>query len=170
MKKRKKISFLNNEKGQATLEAIPLLFIFVIFIGYALGAFGIVHTGILHSIAARTYAFETFRHRANVTWFRSNKDDAHHFDSNFPTDQKFNYRLHSIKHERGNDAGSGYGVATERPMSFGFGSNQEVGRNENTHNNLVMNIQSGQRERRAAVNPVWIRAQYGICINANCGQ
>ena len=159
---KEKNSLLKDEKGQATLETIPLLLIFVIFVGYGLGAFGVIHTGILHNIAARTYALETFHHRANLTWFRQNRSvDRTHY-------ALLGYRLHAIGHE--SDTTDAYGIATERPMSFGFGDNQEFGRNETTHNNLVLDIISGERQQRASVNPVWIRVQYGICINASCGR
>ena len=56
--------------GTALLETIPLLVIFVILLGFAMGLFGIVHTAVLHSIAARTYSFESFRNRTNLQYFR----------------------------------------------------------------------------------------------------
>lgn len=59
----------NNQKGLATIEALPLVVVFVVLITYGLGLFGFVHTAILHSIGARTYAFETFRNRTNVSFF-----------------------------------------------------------------------------------------------------
>ena len=40
--------------------------IFVMLMSFGMGLFGVVHTAILHSIAARTYSFETFRQRTNL--------------------------------------------------------------------------------------------------------
>src|ERR1700752_1592500 len=61
---------INNDSGMATLEAIPLIIVFLVLLAFSFGSFGIIHTGILNSIASRTYAFETFRHRANLIYFR----------------------------------------------------------------------------------------------------
>lgn len=52
-------SSINNEKGMAVLEMIPILVVFVLFINFSLGFFGAIHSGILNSIASRNYAFET---------------------------------------------------------------------------------------------------------------
>ena len=150
-----------SESGQACFEVIPLLTIFVLFIGYGMGAFGIVHTGILHNIASRTYAFETFRHRANLTYFRENRiaPGPEHY-------QEYGVRLHAVKHETSE---GNYVFVTERPISFGF-DNGVVGRTPQVHTQNVDSIQPGVRAQgSAAVNPAWIKVQYGICINAGCG-
>lgn len=156
-----KKQFKDSERGQATFEVVPLLMIFVMFLGYGMGAFGIVHTGILHNIAARVYAFETFRHRPSLVYFRENRispGPEHYRD--------FGLRLHAVKHE--NSEGQ-YVFATERPISFGF-DNEIAGRTNQTHSQNVNEIQPGRRApANASVNPAWIRVQYGICINASCG-
>ncbi len=54
----------------ATIEMLPMMFIFIFLFSYTLGAFGIIHTGIKNSISARAYAFETFRNRSNLVYFR----------------------------------------------------------------------------------------------------
>lgn len=151
---------IKDERGLATIETIPLLLIFVVFMGYGLGAFGIIHTGILHNIASRTYAFETFRHRPNVVYFRENRTESfHHYAAE-------EMRMHAVKHE--SDSGE-YIPATERPINFGF-ANEPIGRTGDTHNRTVAAISFGTRTREdAAVNPAWIKVQYGICTNSNCG-
>lgn len=158
----KKKSMIQSEKGQATFEVVPLLAIFVLFIGYGMGAFGIVHTGILHNIAARTYAFETFRHRTNLAYFRENRispGPEHYRD--------FGIRIHAIKHESSD--GGEYVYATERQISFGF-PNEIVGRSPRTHEDSTREIRPGQRATgNVSVNPAWVKVQYGICINATCG-
>lgn len=155
--------FKESEKGMATVEALPLLIVFFIFTGYGIGMFGVVHTGILHSIAARTYAFETFRHRTNLNYFRENKLEAtrpEHYAS-------LGVRLHGVQHE---SARGQYAFATERPIAFGY-SKEVLGRDVSTHERLMGEIRPGERAPSStSVNPVWIKVQYGICINSQCGQ
>lgn len=150
------------QRGIATLEAVSLLFIFLIFMGYTAGMFGIVHTGILHSIAARTYAFETFRHRNNVQYFRENKlasTELEHYRS-------FGFRVHGIENE--GRTSEQYIHATERPLNLNFG-NEIQGRDQLTHSRTGQ-VASQRRNSAVSVNPVWIKIQYGICIQASCGE
>src|SRR5580698_8297875 len=65
-----KTSRLRNQNGMAMIEAVPLIVIFVMLLSFGMGFFGIVHTAILNSIAARAYAFETFRDRTNLNYYR----------------------------------------------------------------------------------------------------
>ncbi len=159
----KKHSLLNSEKGMATIETIPLLIIFVMFVAYAVGAFGIIHTGILHSIAARTYAFETFRHRANLVYFR---------DRVTGTGPKGEYylggtRVHGIQSETADDSVA-YIVASERSISKGPMELGIENREEGFHSSISSIAGLGQRVGRG-VHPAWIRVQYGICLNTQCG-
>lgn len=159
---------IKNERGLATFEAVPMLMIFVIFIFYVLGAFGIVHTGILHNIAARTYAFETFRHRAQVIYFRENLLADTKLE-HYLGPQSRGQRRHAIKNEF--TQSREYVVATERPISMldSIGP-EEVGRNEQTHAQSTALIEPGERAPASSgVNPAWIKVQYGICVNALCG-
>jgi hypothetical protein len=159
--KRQNRNILKNEDGTATVETIPLMFIFVALLSYVVGVFGVVHTGILNSIAARTYAFETFRNRANVTYFRDNvAGPLEHF-------QKIGDRIHAINSEKGN--GELTFFATERPIRMGMGSLNVVGRDEAVHMEKVPLIAPGRRNNNVEVSPVWVITQYGICINVQCG-
>src|SRR5262245_47185112 len=77
------IDGLKSERGMATLETLPLLFIFLYLFAYTLGSFGSIHSAIKYSIGARTYAFETFRNRTNLTYFRDRASDVrNHFRKN----------------------------------------------------------------------------------------
>lgn len=157
---------IRNEKGMATIEIIPLLILFVLLISYTMGAFGIVHTGIKNSIASRNYAFETFRNRSNLTYFRDEKGRAEkHFAIN-------GNRTHGIMSEEIN--GEDKYVATERPLRVGLPMeplNARGGNSVDIHNNLIFSgaIVTGKRNTRLEVNPVWLLTQYGICINVACG-
>ena len=158
-------SIIASEKGTATVETVPLLFIFVALLSYTLGAFGIIHTGILNSIAARTYAFETFRNRANVTYFRDSPGttDLIHY-------KNIGSRIHGIATEKpySTSGGKAEFFATERPIRIGVGGLNPVGRDKTTHMEKVPGIALNTRNQ-IAVDPIWVITQYGICINSQCG-
>jgi hypothetical protein len=148
-----------NEKGMASLEAIALVTIFTVLLSYGLGMFGIIHSGILNSIAARTYAWETFAHRTNVTFFRDNRPGGNGNSEHY---LNFGFRAHGISSEKSTEE---EWVATERPLSIGQ-ENEPIGRNTATHKSLGGNI---TRRERGEVSPVWIKTIYGICMNSRCG-
>ena len=152
-------NILKNERGLAILETVPLLVIFVVLVSFGLGFFGIVHTAILHSIAARGYAFETFRQRTNLYYFREDGSGEER-PFNF---QRKGWRYHAIQHE--SDQRERF-VATTRPIALGR-SIAAADTNDDTHNQQIFQILP--RNERVAVNPAWIMVGYGICLNANCG-
>jgi len=154
-----KKSVLNNERGIALLETVPLIVLFVVLVSFGLGFFGIVHTAVLHSIGARTYAYETFRQRTNLYYFREDGSGRTR-PINFSKKQ---WRYHAVQHET--DPRERF-VATTRPISFGRGTDN-VEANLETHN--VQIFQLASRNERVAVNPAWIMVGYGICLNAQCG-
>ncbi len=165
-------SVIKNEKGLATVETIPLLAIFVILLAYSFGSFGIIHTGILNSIAARTYAFETMRGRTNVTYFRDNVRtgvaiEAAHFL------HKGN-RVHGIRQETrpGDGAQGDEGFyPTERPVRIGLGgiAGDASRTTASIHNDRVFTDVQEQVQTQIGVSPVWVMTQYGMCLNARCG-
>ncbi len=154
------------QSGWASVEAAALLIIFGVMLGYTFGAFGIVHTGIVNSIAARTYAFETFDNRSDLRYFRSNR-----FDANGDTSehyQNIGFRVHGIL--SGIDAdnpGDPEFIPTERWLTLKQEEDVEEGRNERNHARLEQDPPSGQERLQA--NPVWIKTTYGICIDFACG-
>jgi hypothetical protein len=162
--KSKEMARLKSEKGMASIEMLPLMLIFVILISYTLGAFGVVHTGILNSIGSRAYAFETFRNRANLTYFRDlpNTPEKLHY-------RQHGNRQHTVKSEAGGDGGNEF-YATERPIRIGMAS-QIVGRDSTSvhSQDVYEKVQSGKRNETAEVNPVWIKTVYGICLSNKCG-
>ena len=162
----KKLTILQDEKGLATVETIPLLVLFLVLLAYSFGSFGIIHTGILNSIAARTYAFETFRGRANVTYFRDNVLVIEHY-------ARHGNRIHGIKQElRPGDTDSASGFrSTERPVRMGLGAipGDASRTTASTHNEKVFTDVKEQIQTQIGVSPAWVMTQYGICINAACG-
>src|SRR5690606_25429703 len=90
---------LQNEKGMAILEIIPISIICVLLLSFSFGFFGVIHTGILNSIAARNYAFETFNHRTDLSYFRSNMKDFNSTELKLRYYVPWNFRTHSIASE-----------------------------------------------------------------------
>lgn len=153
---------IKSEEGMATIEALPLLILFVMLIAYMFGSFGIIHTGILHSIAARTYAFETFRHRSNLVYFREDATETFHF-------KNIGNRFHGIAPEGYRDPNDGF-LPTQRSISMVMTTEPVNEKNIRVHNDLSQQVKDGVRVREnVAVNPVWIKVQYGICMDARCG-
>lgn len=158
----KRSNILANQKGLATVEAIPLLIIFVLLTGFSLGMWGAVHSAILQSIAARTYAFETFRNRTNLTVFRENPINGQDVLSY----ANKGVRYHSVKSEQAQDSREGF-FATARDLAIGYPS-PSVQTLETVHMNKIYNIQP--RNQNVEVGPIWIMVGYGMCLDAQCGQ
>lgn len=152
---------LKNNKGFASIEATILLVLFTSLIYYTFGFFGVVHTGLLHNIHSRTYAFETFRHRANLMYFRSNRpqDPLHYYARTS--------RLHGVNTDTGGTLSQQ--IATERPISMGLAL-EEHGRQSSIHNrDIFARVPASGRNTNLSINPVWILTLYGICLNSQCG-
>ena len=157
-----------NQKGMAIIEMIPILVVVLLLVNFSIGFFGVIHTGILNSIAARNYAFETFRHRSNLTYFATNNADnasrAYNIDLQ---------RLHTTLSESSIGTGSqGNTPATSRTIDFfNYQTRQadETGTSKDYHSNQVNTVQDQVKFDGDGVNPVWIKTAYGICINDKCG-
>jgi len=161
----KKPRHLKNEKGFAVIESIMILFIFLIMFWYSIGFFGITHTAVLQSIASRNYAFEIFRHRSHLWYFRSNSDLALRYHQGYVN------RLHGTNNEIAATGTDKQQYATERRVAM-FKRNDEepLGRSQNDHAQATTSISSGTRNSTISTDPVWIRVQYGICLTAACGE
>jgi hypothetical protein len=161
---------LRNEKGMATIETIPLIMVFVFMLCYEFGVFGIIHTGIMQSISARAYAFETFKNRSSLVYFR---DDPGGSAVNFF--RLTGTRTHGIASEAKTDNDGGFdGIAAERPLRVGipFEPDQESRDDLERHNVKLFDqalVGPQKRNQKVEVNPVWIQVQYGMCLNTRCG-
>jgi hypothetical protein len=129
-----------------------------------MGYFGIVHTGIKNSISARAYAFETFRSRTNLVYFRDNST------ANAAVQySRVGNRTHGIVSEMRSDTDLRF-VATERPIRVGLPIAPDASRNDpSVHNYKIHTISPGKRNQLHSASPVWVTVQYGICLNAICG-
>ncbi len=149
----------------AMIEAIPLLIIFAVLLSFSLGLYGVVHTAILSSISARAYAFETFRSRTNLNYYR---EDGSALDGTvgplYLGVKEFRY--HAIQHE--SDTRPRF-IATTRPIAMGtFEPLQQTG--IDVHNQQVFQILDKVRNQQVNTNPVWVMVGYGICLKAGCGE
>lgn len=157
---------VKSSRGNAMIEVIPVLAIFILLVNFALGFFGLIHSGILNSIAARNYAFETFRNRPNLRYLRDVPGSATEF-----TYTRSGIRFHVVRNEVTNNEDKF--VATRRPIRFSEirGVDEELGAGE--HDTKVTTIAEGTRASdkgiEEGVNPAWVRTAYGICLNAGCG-
>ncbi len=155
---------LNNEKGIAMIEIIPIIAVFVLLLNFSIGFFGVIHSGILASIGARNYTFETFQFRSNLNYFRDNSTAVYF------TYYSIGYRFHANISENNTD---GFYFSSLRPIKFTDvkGVNDPAG-NAEEHRKLAA-IQEGKLASDVGVSegvsPVWIKTLYGICMTASCG-
>ncbi len=165
--KTKSSSRLRDERGSAMIETVPLLMIFIVLLGFGLGFFGVIQTAIMNSMAARTYAFETFRNRADLTIFRDTTDPG-----TTPYAYTWGSRFHAVS---GENTSIKHTYATARPILFGAfrsiasvptsGSQDPV----TLHNDTIYKKPIQVRYRNTGVSPAWVMVGYGICLDANCG-
>jgi hypothetical protein len=152
---------INNNQGMASMESVALLVIFAVFIGYGIGFFGVIHTGILNSVASRAYTFETLDNRTDVTYFRSNRFGSEALLDHYA---KYGYRAHGVRTEYAEPDSQAVWEVTERSISIGRPTAGRLG--DGDHDNLGSTIM-GPEQR--TVNPVWLKTVYGICLDVSCG-
>lgn len=163
---------LGNSRGNAMVEIVPILALFILIVNFSLGFFGLIHSGILNSIAARNYAFETFRNRTDLRYLRDASDSERGF-----TYAVTQLRFHTIKSEYSPDGRADSFYATRRPIKFSDINEvaEEKGLQEHSR---YSNIREGTRVSETkgqgggieeGANPAWVKSAYGICLEANCG-
>lgn len=180
-----KNKLIRNNRGMAVIEMIPIMVIIVILLNFTLGFFGAIHTGILQSIAARNYAFESFRHQPNLLYLRKPSSDP---KLKLETDDKSRgARIHSITGKIQTDP---TWVATSRDISF-FKDLESLNIGKNPISDLAeksgdTHVKSGSSkgilsEKNdyvgneavsngdvTSITAIWVRPVYGICFNAIC--
>ncbi len=124
---------------------------------YSIGFFGIIHSAIKNSIAARGLAFETFRNRANVTYWRDNRSDLiAHYKSK-------GYRNHLINSETAEGAAGAESVNYATARQIAYVRNPEFQRSNISGEGLPSGLETQE------ANSVFIKVKYGMCLNAACG-
>ncbi|MEQ1663887.1 MAG: hypothetical protein ABL927_00765 [Bdellovibrionales bacterium] len=155
---------LKNNRGNAMVETLPILIIFVALFTYSLGLFSVVHTGILNSMAARAYAFETFSNRSDVTIFRDRG-----VDDKFEEYRSYGSRVHTVNSElKMSDSNTLSQFATTRDIAFPRRGLASKGK-QSDHNSKIYELRSRNSKGGVEVSPAWIMVAYGMCIDANCG-
>jgi hypothetical protein len=152
-----------DDSGMAAIEIIPMIVIIMFLVVFSLGFFGVIHTGILNSVGARNYAFETFRHRADLRYIREKYAD--------PEVEYYQRgsRFHATVDVGSNIVTSNF-PATARRIDF-LKPGEVVGGTEARHNEVLRKADLNRRILSDAfgVNPVWIKVKYGICLDVSCG-
>ena len=159
-------SFCQNQKGFATIELVAFLILFVAMTGFLFGFWGVFHAATLNSIAARAYAYETFRHRTHLNYFR-----IEHPDSDYRHFYNIGFRRHHIVDGDGGSSGDDFYARFEfLSLNLGLGDADENEPDSNYRNEtLYQEIQTASRYSRQGVNPIWFKINYGICIHPGCG-
>ena len=166
------LKFIKDQKGIAMLEALPIIWVMFVLLGATLGSWGIAHTAILNSIAARNYVFFLFNNRSDLSYLRDFGRYDYNSLSNYKTEKIFyaqkGERFSYITSEK--DPGGGLDpMATQRRGDFrnpayhdrsGFLSDSDHSR---IHDLIP------ERNTQKKVGPAWIMIGYGICLNAKCG-
>jgi hypothetical protein len=146
-----------NESGFALLGALAFLMLFVVLTAFAIDFFTIIHTGIVNSIAARTYLFETVAHRSDIAHLRFSDDDP-----STPTVARNDftaehYRFHAVSDE---DQGIDDNSAINAP-----GRGLTMVLNDDSTDAGDWKTPNDNRQKTPVV---WIKTGYGICVDAHC--
>lgn len=157
-----------NEDGFATIEALTMLFIMVSLMSFTIGSFGVVHTGIVNSIASKTYLWEMMEMRADVSYHRSNPGYAAGA-WNESMRAKPGFRYGGIASERNSGSSSPRFNATARNVDFRIAKDNDGQSSDSaTKHNQTRNLNLNERAS-VEVDDVWVKTTYGICLNAACG-
>lgn len=154
------------QRGLGMIELVPVLMIFALLLNFTFGLFGVVHSGILNSVAARNYAFETFRNRSHLNRLR----DAINSDKDV-TYFKFGQRIHGTLSENVNQ--SYEWIVTERSIKFSqIGPELKSSDSQDDHSRVYQIRDPGSAKevynQNEGIFSVWLRTVYGICLNRRC--
>ena len=152
--------FLKDARGVAVAEMLPLLVVFVMLFGLTFGFWSTIHSGTLSSIGARHYAFEVLNNRTHFIYHR---DEGAYAGPGNGTDSYYenhNFRFFAVVKKQ--IGGSPKQKVLERKLSLFTKPDSSGGSNK-------MWINAVSRPNQYKANPIWIKAGYGICINAECG-
>lgn len=147
------------EAGFSLVETLPLIIVMSSLIGFLLGLWGMVHKNILGSIAARNYAFETFNHRSNLTYFNDNRASQHSYEQS-------GMRFHGY----GDSENSGIQAFT---TPYRFPAQEQVNEPPDLHRRRIWDQSiipdAGEGQEDGGTKNPWILTGYGICLNTSCG-
>ena len=167
---------IKDRKGMAMLEAMPIMWVMFVLMGATLGSWGIVHTAVLNSIAARNYTFFLFNNRSDLSYLRDFGQDNYSSlmntlvnryyreDENSGYGKRFSY-IASEKATASRNLTATLRRADFRKLTYADRS-QFLGEPE--HSKIKDKIPDDRNESKK-VGPAWIMVGYGICLSAKCG-
>ena len=142
-----------SEKGFAVVEAITFLMAFIVLTLYVIDLFTAIHTGIVGSIAARTYLFETLQHRSSLTWLRQGDSTGKRNDIKYSLEHE---RFHAIL-----DEDETFDDTTIREPARALTQVNDDQRIEDVKNN-------GLDSPKNKTTSIKIKSGYGICLDYLC--
>jgi len=148
-----------DEKGFALVETLAFLFVFITLTAYVIDFFTVIHTGILNSIAARTYLFETLQHRSNPNTLRQELtlEEAKQKGVDFTADGQ---RFHAINDEDQLENDNAQISAVGRILT-------QVKEDNQVKPSITQSDRLDDRTSKAST--IVIKSGYGICLDARCG-
>ena len=168
-KKGQQKRFLTNTKGMAIIEILPIILVMFVLMGAALGSWGLVHTAILNSIAARHNNFFYFNNRSDLSYLRDFGSDYRglSFKPDFYRDQKNRFAFITSEDFQG-------GKSTLATLRFVDFKNPSANcKNQGSrclqgskHTSIYDEVLPGRTDK--LVSPAWIMVGYGICLDADC--
>ena len=146
-------NFLINQKGIAMVEMLPLLAVFVLLFGLLFGFWSSIHSGTLHSISARRYAFEVINNRTHFIYHR---------DSSPPTDRTNYYGKNGTRFFATVELTDNPKLISEK-TSFNLFDSAGLRITGDPQS------QTTQTEKEQGIHKIKIKTGYGICIDFDCG-
>lgn len=162
------------------IEIIPMVIIMAVLIKVCFGFWGIIHTGVLNSIAGYNHALSTFAFRPNLNYLRPGFHEGRSGSKDVTNYVKAQARFHSVNTDRKRtSAQADTKIATAR--SFGLdkrteqlmnGASDEISTSSGRQNSRELfedidkNTSNAQHTRWTQL--VWIKTSYGICLTVNC--
>ena len=160
---------VQNEKGLATIELTGFLILFVSMLGFLLGFWGVFHSGVLNSIGARAYAYETFRNKTHLQYFRTENSENPPIEHYGNVGSRFHRAVNNPI--RSSSVLTDDFYAPERKLSLNpyFYEKEESQISLFREEDIYKDIKSKRRYSTQGLNPVWIKVTYGICLDHRCG-
>ena len=174
-----------NNKGMAMVEAMPILLVMFVLMGATLGSWGIVHTAILNSIAARNSLFFYFNNRSDLSYIRDWDRDLGPFKlaySYFRKDgvdgigKRFSFIISEKIINSSNDNPKQW--ATLRRLAFDDPDYDITNMQDRSEVANIQGIEALSRpdkntkktaKKDSRKSRAWVMVGYGICLSADCG-
>ncbi len=151
------LNFSKNDRGYAAVEAIMFLVAFMAMAVYAIDYYAAIQTGILGSIEARAYLFETVRHRPNVDYLRRDRSA----ELQFANTVQGHERIHMITDESLPENNITQIPAVGRTITQADSSFRNQG-------NVGVGKLGFAEEQKTST--IYVKSGYGICTDAQCAQ